>query len=239
MQGFDTFLVSEAIPNSVASQYDELVTWVASILGNIWEGSHSLILGVKMIFVFVLEVSKCSAQSKVSINSRVFDIVLCFLDSLQFIRIIWLMIETELDSLVISAEDASAITSICTIDFLVGDENYTGRGSSVVSIFCLLLYFIVKLKEGFLKCIFVLLLLKFGLAFENSLELLSSILSNLFASMAVKHAEKHAHLFIAELYLNGDVRIFHATPPSLHGANTPFTHIRATIFGILIFHRRI
>jgi len=188
-QVLNTFFVGEAIPDTVTSQNDEFISRLASILGKVWVGSDSLLLGIKIWLVFVLEISESSAQGKVSINSGIFDVMIGFLNSLELISVVWLMIETELNSLTVSTEDSSAIASVGAIYVGIGNEYDTGSGASVVSIVFLLTDFFVQLEESFFKGELVLFVFKLILAFKNPPKLESCVLCYFFSSMAVKHTK--------------------------------------------------
>ena len=70
---FAGFFIGNAVPDSIASQYDKLVPLRSFLPCYVWIGRHSLGFGPKVLLIFVLKVSESSAQGKVSIHPRILD----------------------------------------------------------------------------------------------------------------------------------------------------------------------
>lgn len=93
----NTFLVLEAIPNSITGQNNELVPVLSCMLLNLWESCNSLILRLQIILIFVLEISESSTQGKIAVHSGVLHKVLCLFNSVPLPWVVRFVIDTQGD----------------------------------------------------------------------------------------------------------------------------------------------
>jgi len=231
---FHALLVRQAVPDAVASQHDKLVSFFSLCHRHIWVTWYCLVLLLQVWLVFVLEISKGSAQSQISVHSRVLDPVVSIFDSLQLLEVIRLVVFAERNCFVIRAQHWPAVTCICTINLVGIEVHHIGSATSVLTVL-FLFNKLVKLQEGLNQGIFEIAALEGKLIREAVFELLACKLGNLFSTVTVPNAIKHALLSIVGLSdLDCQMIILLTTPPALHGAQTPAHALRGSVLRILI-----
>ena len=111
-----------------------------------------------MRHVLVLEISDGSAEGQISIDALVADKVICGIDALLFIRVVWLVVLGELnDFLSLFDKDGAAIACVCAVNIGRRDE-YDAAGATGILSVIFFRHLFIDLHEALLKSAFVVLL---------------------------------------------------------------------------------
>lgn len=88
-------LVGEAVPNSITCKHNEFIVLRSLPLHSIGHTGDCLLAWAQAGLVFVLEITKCSAESKIAIDSRHRDEVVGSLNSSLFFQVIRFVVKTQ------------------------------------------------------------------------------------------------------------------------------------------------
>lgn len=104
------------------------------MLGDIWVSTDKLFIRFQIKVLLVFKITYGSREVEISINSTFRDESTSFSDSFLFLFIIWFMIETEFNSLSVSTENTSRITSVGNIEISSLDKEGDIGGTTSIGI---------------------------------------------------------------------------------------------------------
>jgi len=114
----DCFLAFIHVPNSIASQDQEIDIWWDLDATDVWKCSYGLILRFKQLVWLILVISKNSGKCQHPINSQVFNMANRRVNPPPFLQVARLVISWEVNCLFSLRHDCARVTSIRAVDFL-------------------------------------------------------------------------------------------------------------------------
>lgn len=115
---FHGLLITVLFPNSIASHQDEINTFFKIVFVSIWVGGNCLFFRLQMLALFIFEISKTTSEIQVAVNTSFCDCWSWFCDSIDFCLVLWLVIKTHFDMLLIFAHDTPWVSCICNINLI-------------------------------------------------------------------------------------------------------------------------
>ena len=126
----DHLCVRLYLPYTIAAHYNKIYVFVF-YLRDVRLCCYHLLLRRQTIVLFVLSVTQSSWEVEPTIDSSKGDCSSGFGDSIDFFRILRLMISAKLLGLALDASDGSGVTSISAVHKLRSDQNNVGCASSM------------------------------------------------------------------------------------------------------------
>ena len=136
------------LPYTIAAHYNKIYVFIF-YLRDVWLCCYHLLLRRQTIVLFVLSVTQSPREVKATIDSSKGDCSSGFSDSIDFFRILRLMISAKLLGLALDASDGSGVTSISTVHKLRSNQNNVGSAPSMWLF--LVLWTVLNLSHLFLN----------------------------------------------------------------------------------------
>ncbi len=118
------------LPYTIASHNNKIYVFVFN-LHDVWLGGYHLLLSWQALVLFVLSVTEGSRKVQATIDSSKSYCASCLCDSIDFLRILWLMIPAELLSLTLDTSDSPRVSCICAVNELRSDQNNVSSASGM------------------------------------------------------------------------------------------------------------